>query len=184
MMTKTATFLILLLALHGHAPARADTVRDFVRTACVPEAGLLDVEYRGLHDSVAVDRGGKEQRNSALAQAGFHPPRGLKLSCRLGDVSYAIATDQGPTSERRCGGSPEVYLSITRNGEKILSDVVLGESCQGLPSVTRITIGDGPQSWRGRETQLCYSKEGDSGKPQCEWIFGDQKRLQQILGRD
>jgi hypothetical protein len=51
----------------------ADTLKHFVRIACVPETGLLDVESRFLHDSVAddPDPAGQKERDAYLAQSGF-----------------------------------------------------------------------------------------------------------------
>jgi hypothetical protein len=71
---------------------------------------------------------------------------------------------------------------------------VFGESCHALPSVARITIGDGPQSWRGRETQVCYATSKDGDPHLCDWTFGDvtefarrfpidQDRLEKIVTR-
>jgi hypothetical protein len=92
-----------------------------------------------------------------------------------------------------CGGDPGVWLTVTRNGEKLFSDVIFGGFC-GAPSVTRITIGDGPKSWRGRETEVCYSSGKDFDPDHCEWTFGgaaefakrfpvDQARIQKIVMR-
>lgn len=90
-----------------------------------------------------------------------------------------------------CGGDPGVWLTVTRNGKKLFSDVIFGGFC-GAPSVMRLTIGDGLRSWRGRETEVCYSSGKDSDPDQCEWTFGgpaefakgfpvDQARIQQIV---
>jgi hypothetical protein len=152
----------------------ADTLKHFVRIACVPETGLLDVESRFLHDSVAddPDPAGQKERDAYLAQSGFHDPRGLQFTCLLGGISYVITAEQDQASDKICGGDPEVYLNVTRNGENFLSHVIFGESCNQLPSVMRLTIGDGPKSWRGRETSVCYFS-GKAGEPDhCEWTFG------------
>ncbi|MFC5458559.1 hypothetical protein [Massilia niabensis] len=159
----------LLLGISLCRESHADTSKDFVRIACVPAAGMLDVENRYLHDSVAGARSHQDKkRNKALLQAGFHDPRGLKFTCVLGKVTYVISAEQDATSNRMCGGSPEVFLSVTRNGAAFLSDVVFGSSCNQLPFITRFTVGDGSRSWRGRETEVCYSsgKETDPGR--CE----------------
>lgn len=182
---------ILLAGSLACGVAHADTIRDFVRIACVPAAGLLDVQYRSLHDSVAGDRAIGGGRAALLAREGFHAPRGLDLTCGLGPVAYRITADQAPASNARCGGSPEVYLTVRRNGAALLSGVVFGPSCRQSPSVTRITIGDGPQSWRGRETQLCRTSGKDGDPEECDWTSGspdafgrrypvDQERLTRI----
>jgi hypothetical protein len=190
-MTKLVAFALMVSTLLFHA-AKADTTKDFVRLACVPEAGLLDVEYRNLHDSVAGDPKGPAERNAILARQGFHDPHGLKFSCELGGVTYFISAEQDPTTERMCGGAPEVFLTVTRGGKKFFTDVVFGESCNGLPSVMRFSVGDGPKSWRGRETQVCYSTGKETDPVFCDWTFGnganfdkrfpiDGQRLQRIV---
>lgn len=169
---KKALLFTLLGSLLALGTAHADTSKDFVRVACVPEAGLFDVEVRTLHDSVAGFQT-QHDRNAVLAAAGFHDPHRLKFSCDLGGIRYAVAAQQDETSERMCGGQPEIYVTVTRNDEKLLSNVVFGESCNGLPSVTKFTVGDGPKSLRGRETQVCYANGKENDLPVCDWTFGD-----------
>jgi hypothetical protein len=171
---KALFAVALLLSMLFCRVSRADTSPDFVRIACVPEAGLFDVEIRSLHDSVSGDPKGEHERSALLAQAGFHDPRHLRFSCVLGGITYDILADQDPISDRMCGGDPEVYLTVTRDGEKFFSNVIFGESCNQLPSVMRLTIGDGPKSWRGRETQVCYATGKDSDPIFCDWTFGKQ----------
>lgn len=191
---KASFVFVLLLGMSLCRLSHADTSNDVVRIACVPEAGLLDVEVRSLHDSVASGPDGQDKRTEVLARAGFHDPHGLTFTCRLGAITYLISAQQDETSNRMCGGSPEVYLTVTRDGAQLLSDVVVGSSCHELPSITRLTVGDGPGSWRGRETEVCYSsgKAGDPGR--CEWTFGkpsafdrrfpiDEDRLRRIVTR-
>lgn len=154
-------------------PAKADRSHPFVRVACIPENGLLDIETRGLHDSVATKRGATpEGTNDALARGGFHRPNQLKLTCELGDVKYVIEANQGPQTQYLCGAVPDINLNVTRNGAPLLSNVTFGHSCAGRPSVMRITIGDGAQSWRGRETEVCYGRSDPADFRHCEWFFG------------
>ncbi|TFW31316.1 hypothetical protein [Massilia horti] len=193
MMKKLVVFA-LLFGLMLFRVANADTMKDFVRISCIPEVGLLDVEYRGLHDSVARDPKGLDARTAPLARDGFHDPHGLEFSCDLGGVTYTISADQGPTSNGVCGGNPEVHLTVTRAGDQFLSDVVFGENCYERPSVMRVTVGDGPNSWRGRETQLCHATGKGTDPVVCDWTFGgpdafgkrfpiNQNRLQNMVTR-
>lgn len=190
---KSFLMLILLFSTLLCRVSNADTSKRLVRVACVPEAGLLDVESRYLHDSVSGDPAPKRQaeRNALLTQAGFHDPHGLKLSCVLGGVNYLITAEQDEPSSAMCGGDPGVFLTVTRNSEKFLSNVIFGGSC-GAPSVMRFTIGDGSKSWRGRETEVCYSSGKDLDPDHCEWTFGgpaefnkrfpiDEDRLRKIV---
>lgn len=191
---KALAIFFLVLGMSLCCAAQADTSPVFVRIACVPEAGLLDVEGRHLHDSVAGKLHDRDRRNKILSKAGFHDPHGLTFSCRLGATTYLVSAEQAPTSNQMCGGSPEVYLRVTRDGAPFLSDVVFGSSCKELPSITRITVGDGPRSWRGRETQVCYATGKTDQPALCDWTFGasavfdtrfpiDQDRVRKIATR-
>ena len=168
--------LLLMFGLMAPGLVHADTSPDFVRITCVPENGLLDVEYRRLHDSVAGKPGADKSALSAgLSNAGFHHPRGLRVTCDLDGVKYVIAADQAETSNFMCGGSPDIVLNVTRNGIALFTDVVFGYSCKELPSLMRFTIGDGEKSWRGRETYACYATGQDRDPEFCEWTFGPQQ---------
>lgn len=170
---KNLIALVLLLGTLVAGISRADTSADFVRIACVPENGLLDVEARTLHDSVAGNPAAEKSRvATALSKAGFHRPRGLRFTCDLDGAVYVITAEQGETSNTMCGGSPDVYLTVTRDGTALFSDVVFGASCSMRPSVMRFTIGDGAKSWRGRETMVCYATGTGEDPEHCEWTFG------------
>jgi hypothetical protein len=172
-MPRLFILVFLLCALLGHT-AKAEVARDFVRIACIPEAGMLDLEYRLLQPSIATERDGPHDRNVILERGGFHQARGLKMSCDLGGSTYIITAEQADTSNYLCGGSPEVYLTIKSGSYTILSNVVFGDSCHYYPAVTRITIGDGPKSWGGRMVQLCYSTGKDGEAVFCDWTQGNQ----------
>lgn len=168
--------LSLLFGILAPAVSHADTSPDFVRIACVPETGLLDVEYRALHDSVA-GKPGDEKKGAAhpLARAGFHRPAGLRFACDLDGAHYLITADQAETSHAPCGGSPEIVLTVTRNGIGLFTEVVFGTRCRELPSLMRVTIGDGANSWRGREMRACYATGDERDVEHCEWTFGPQQ---------
>lgn len=167
--------LVLILGTLVPGTSHADTSADFVRIACVAENGLLDVAYRSLHDSVS-GRPGLEKSGvaTALSSAGFHRPRGLRFTCDLDGAQYIITASQEETTNAMCGGSPEIYLTVTRNGTGLFSDVVFGTSCRQLPSLMRFTVGEGAKSWRGRETNACYASGKDAEPEHCEWTFGPQ----------
>jgi hypothetical protein len=180
-MKSFIAFAGLLLALASGA-ARADVTYDFVRVACVPEVGMLDVEYRGVHDTVAGDmHDGDMRRANALRQYGFYPARGLDMSCKLGQVVYRIKAEQGPEVENvMCGASPEVRLTVTRNGAPVLREVLLGINCESQPAVQRITFADGPGIMRDTEATVCYlSNDVGVDKTYCDWFWeknGDFKK--------
>lgn len=172
---KFMMMLMLILGTLVPGASHADTSADFVRIACVAENGLLDVAYRSLHDSVSGNReADKSGVSTALSIAGFHRPRGLRFTCDLDGAEYIITASQAETTNFMCGGSPDIVLTVTRNGAGLFSDVVFGASCQQLPSLMRFTIGDGAKSWRGRETEACYATGKDAEPEHCEWTFGPQ----------
>jgi hypothetical protein len=199
-MKEAMKSLLVLAFLFGTllcGVSRADTSKHVVRIACVPEAGLLDVDSRLLHDSVSSDPSpaGRAARDTRLAESGFHDPHGLNLTCVLGAASYVVTAEQDPTSDRICGGDPEVYLTVTRDGAPFFSNVVFGESCNRMPAVMRFTVGDGPKSWRGRETSVCYLTGKEDGPEHCDWTFGaaaefsrrfpiDEERVRNIVAHE
>jgi hypothetical protein len=171
---KSLIALAGLLMLLVSAAARADVTYDFIRLACVPEVGMLDVEYRGVHDTVAGDMHDGDMRHAdALRQHGFYPARGLDVSCQLGQVAYHITARQGEASERgMCNADPTVYLTVTRNGLPVLRDVVFGTNCNNFPAVQRITFGDGPAIMRGPEASVCFvNTDILVDKTSCQWFF-------------
>jgi hypothetical protein len=99
------------------------------------------------------------RRADALRQYGFWPARGLVSTCKLGQVVYRITAEQDAQTNKMCGGSPEVYLTVTRDGAPVLRHVVFGYSCNDLPSVQRITFGDGPAIMRDPEATVCFLKK-------------------------
>lgn len=151
--------------------AHADTMYQFVRVACVPEAGLLDVESRPLHDSVAGQTG-DQARFDALRKLGYYRARGLETSCTLGNVTYLIKASQDDFSERHCGASPDVYLTVTRDGTPFLTGVLFGETCEGEASVQSFTVNEGPNAWRPPQAQVCYLPGKYSQELSCQWLFG------------
>jgi hypothetical protein len=167
------TTMALILGAVLSFPCKADKINEFVRIACVPENGMLDIDYRQLHDSISSKpTGASDQSLTTLAKAGFHRPSGLKFTCELGEAKYAIDAQQDAASNLLCGASPAINLNITRNGSALLSNVTFGKSCSGRPSIMRITIGDGKNSWRGREMETCYATGDDMGALHCDWTGG------------
>jgi hypothetical protein len=189
-MKSLFVFVLLLTTLLSRL-SYADPSRRFFRVACVPEAGLLDIEPRYLAEKVwsAESAWEQKERNTALARAGLHDPHALNISCVLGGDSYVITTDQGEPTDAMCGGDPGIDLTVTRNNEALLSRVFFGPAC-GQASVTRFTVGVSSKSKRGQETEFCYSSGKDGVPDYCEWTGSvddlkrdfpvDQDRLERI----
>ncbi|WP_156116809.1 hypothetical protein [Massilia sp. 9096] len=180
---KRWTSILVALPMCWSTGARADVTYDFIRYACVPENGMLDVEYRGLHDSVAGALWDKPTETpKALQRQGFYRARGFQATCTIGQATYMIKASQDEPSEKMCGGVPDIYLEVTRNGRPFFHDVMFGDDhCGNRPSLQRFTIGEITPSWRdGPEAQACYSSGSDDAavpgmsSPQiCQWTFGD-----------
>lgn len=180
---KAVIAFALVLSLLAGGTAHADTSKHVVRLACVPAAGLLHLETDYLHDSVAVDPANQAGRDAVLAQAGFYDAHALSVTCELGAATYVISTKQDVVSERMCGGDPEIYLTVKRNGQLVLDDVPFGQTCNQIPSVKRMVVGDGPNAWRGREMQVCYATGRSTAvgfEPDyCDWTFGAPAQFEQ-----
>ncbi|PRC94516.1 hypothetical protein [Solimicrobium silvestre] len=174
-------FVFILPVMFLCTSAHADVTYGFVRIACIPENGMLDVEYRGLHDSV-VDAAitGQVDKSGMLSKNGFHDPHGLHFQCKLNGADYVISAEQDTISNRMCGGSSDIYLSLARNGVALIRNVVFGNSCYGLPSLTQFTLGEGSSVRDNREAKFCFSLGEETTADKCEWIFGTdefEKRL-------
>jgi len=180
---KRWLMILATLPMCWSAGARADVTYDFVRYACVPENGMLDVEYRGLHDSVAGIRSNDPAESpKVLQQNGFYRARGFQATCTIGHATYVIKASQDEPSNAICGGVPSVYLDVTRNGKPFFHNVLFGDaSCNRQPSLQRFTIGEIAPSWRdGAEALACYSSGRDDTAMQgaqppqvCQWTFGE-----------
>lgn len=170
---------VLLLAALAPGTSHAAASNAFVRIACVPESGLLDVESRTLHDSVSADpMADKSGITAALSRAGFHRPRGLRSACNLDGVLYEITAARGDSIDLACGADPDVYLTVTRNGANLFSHVVFGASCPQRPSLMRFSVIDGTRPWRARETRACYATGKDGEPEHCDWISGPQPEFE------
>jgi hypothetical protein len=160
--------------------AHADQSYEFVRVSCVPENGMLAVEYRLLHDSVAGYLW-KDPRESpkALQKHDLYRARGLDMSCIVGNATYVLKGTQSEETEAHNGACPEVFLDVTRNGQPFFRHVVLGDSCNRLPALMRFTIGENTKHHEP-EAEVCYRGAFDQMLPlyqerqSCEWIFGDE----------
>lgn len=184
---KRWTTILAALPLCWCTGARADVTYDFIRYACVPENGMLDVEYRGLHDAVAGALWDKPTETpKALQRQGFYRARGFQATCTVGKATYVIrATQDLPNEHVMCGETPEVYLDVTRNGKPLFHDVVFGDdSCSNVPSLKRFTVGEITFPWRREgppEVQACYSngrpdtyEAGLEPRQICQWTFGEE----------
>lgn len=94
-----ALLLFLISACAG--TAQADTSYDFVRIACVPENGLLAVEYRMLHDAVSGD---KRSKNAVYLQRYRVPVSIARTGCVLHVTSAACATSSPPRKAGKRNG--------------------------------------------------------------------------------
>jgi hypothetical protein len=161
-----ASFItILIIAMQ---PVRADYMVDFIRIACVQEAGFFELEHRQIHNNPA-----EAASTKAWARQGFYSPSGLTYECSLGEVKYKVFAKQDSWRERgMCAAAPEVILTVRRNDEVIADKVVLGRSCYGSPTITRISMSEEKRGYFGKEAEICFlTKDDNNAEPKCEWFF-------------
>jgi hypothetical protein len=185
--------LLLLSAVAAIAPmtAHADYDVPFVRVACIPEARLLDIEFRPMHNGNVA--GTPKQ---VWPKHGFYDPTRLDLKCTLPQSSYRIVTSQEHPEYGHCVAYPEVRFSLLRNGATLVRDIVLGESCPaGAPSITRLTIQEAVPGYTDTEAEVCVRYGADGAQSRCDWVFGgenfkfvfsplDTERLDELAPQD
>lgn len=168
MLLKLTAISITVLVMSVQ-PARADYMVDFIRIGCVQEAGFFEIEHRQIHNYPA-----EAASTKSWSRQGFYSPSDLKYKCNLGKVKYRVLAKQGSWRERgKCAAAPEVFLTVWRNDEVIADQVVLGRSCYGNPTITRISLTEDKPGYFDREAEICFLMNGDDyAEPKCEWFFG------------
>jgi len=183
MFKLTIAFSFVFLSLQAHA----DFTYDFVRISCIQESEFLDIEYRDIHNNAVDAVAGDQFKNRFLlwAKHGFFDPRKLSYKCTFTkkdrdstthQSTYKVVTKKAEQGNGPCGGAPEIYLSLYKNDQVLINNVVFGNSnsCYGSPAISRIYIqGQGPE-----EAQICFRKNSNTGeeppKDKCEWSFGKE----------
>lgn len=163
-------FLGIFLLLSSQV-AKADYTIDFLRISCVPEAGFFDIDYRGLENDTAQATSSK-----VWAKHGYYSPSNLNYQCSIPGATYKVRATQQPWSSGRCGASPDIYLTVSRNNKVIIKHVVFGENgeCDLEPEVTRVSITEANSSNGGREAEICYTPGGKyNASSHCSWFFSD-----------
>jgi hypothetical protein len=173
---KIGKWLLMALFALQIPLAYADIATGFVRIACVPEHGLLDIEYRSLHDTVVSASSQTSKKSAAsLEKHGFFDPHHLYQKCILNGAEYKITSQQDLPTNRMCGGSPDIHLSVQRNGVALVDDVIFGSSCYGDPSVRLVSLAETNTGKSGREAEICYMRGEKNAKTgtaeNCEWLF-------------
>ncbi len=148
-------------------PTRADYMVDFIRISCVQEAGFFEIEHRQIHNNPA-----EAAPTKAWSRQSFYSPSDLTYECNLGKVRYRVLAQQDSWRERgMCAAAPEVILTVLRNEEVIVDKVVLGRSCYGNPTITRISLTEEKRGYFDREGEICFRAKGDDdAEPKCRWF--------------
>ncbi len=179
-MTRRALFAFAVLLIVGIRPAFADWPMEFVRLTCIPEARYFRVEYMPVSGPSVLlesefDDEKRAKRLLAWEKAGFHEPSNLTYECALPESLYKLTAHQPPPSNGECGGAPSISLSLFRNGQPILENVIFGNDCFGGPTVIGAEITDGLDGWDTRALRLCLSQRGAPPR-MCEFLsetYGD-----------
>jgi hypothetical protein len=174
-----ALHLIAVAAtLLGPVSARADWGFDFVRLACIPESGYLQLEYkvvsgRDVLTDAQLDDTKTAERLRAWERHGFLDPHHLKRTCRLAEATYVIETAQAPpAASGTCGGAPRIALDVTHNGERLFTDVPLGPNCIRGPGVANVEVSEPPAGWGGRTMTVCVFN--DAEQTRCKYLADDE----------
>jgi hypothetical protein len=147
----------------------------FIRITCIPEVYVLRFEYVWFVDPVAFsdeesDDKLIQQRILVWEKNGFHLPTNLDYECRLSDAVYRIkATQPPPRGTGACGGAPPITLSLTRDNQEVLKEVVFGEDCNERPTVTNVTVVDTPPDWGEHSITFCIDSAGGAPKSPLIW---------------
>jgi hypothetical protein len=185
-LNKTVTIFILsyLLFCFIATTSLADEF-EFIHVSCIPETRYFEVEYKSVPtDAVLIgtdyEKEGK-QRLNAWKKRGYYEPSNFSYECKLPDSTYLITANQPPGRESgMCGASPSITLSLTRNGDKWLNNVVFGANCFGVPSIMRISIRDGQEGWDTRNADLCILPSNDIPE-YCEYLSETYQDIGKVM---
>ena len=183
-MIKFSIIFIVFFCSHL-SDAFADYSYDFVRISCIKEIQFLDIEYKSIHntaiDSIFADR---DSPLKIWSKHGFFSPKKLYYECPFAhtdtyyssQITYKLVTKQAEGGNGMCGGAPEIFLSLYRNNELFIDNVVFGGSCIGNSSISHIYIS-GVSGKYPEEAQICFQKNSTTGEPpqeKCEWFFDNE----------
>lgn len=175
-MMKTSKLLsIAFIFFLFPGTASADWSMDFVRITCIPEARYFRFDFTPVSGSAVLleaqfDEIKRKQKLQAWEKQGYYEATNLNYECSLPESTYKITATQPPARERgMCGGTPQITLSLIRNGTPILDKVIFGDDCFGGPTVLGAEITDGLQGWDTRQMTLCLSP-GDNSPKKCEFL--------------
>lgn len=172
---KTSPYLnwlvVACILLTIAQPAQADWFVNFVHITCIPEARYLAFEVKDIEGSYVLmetqfDDKKRAQRMALWKKNGYFDPSKLTFECHMPESTYKITATQPPASAHgQCGAAPSITLSLLRNGEPYLSNVMFGGDCFGGPSVTRVELSDGLNGWDTRQLTVCIAPRGT-----CEFL--------------
>ena len=173
--------VVLILLVLVSADSDADFMYDFLRISCIQEANFLSIDYERIHNS-AVERDFKPDY-STWEKHGYHKPSDMNYTCNLSKTAYKITASQANWRNGLCGAAPPVYFSVFKNGEVIIENVILGDSCLGNPSLSRVAILDWGEGESPDEMQICFQKNKRLKEPEikCEWYFKNSIKNEDIL---
>lgn len=168
-------YAILLIAVVFSKNSYADFDYQFLRVACIPETGFLDISHQFIHNT-AIDASVKNVYQ-IFEKNGFYIPHKLDIKCKLSEGEYRIVTSQAEIYGGMCGATPEISLSLYRNDKLMIKNLVFGYSCFNNPSVNQIYIQDSKKEYP-TEIEVCLSNNNSDDKlrkEKCEWFFDTYK---------
>jgi len=168
-----AIFIIVILFSEK---SFSDFDYQFLRIACIPETGFLDISHQFIHNT-AIDLPIKNVYQS-FEKSGFYSPHKLDIKCKFSGSEYRIVTTQPEIYSGMCGATPEITLSLYRNNKLMIEKIVFGYSCFNNPSIDHIYIQDSNLEYPPSEMQVCFNNNNSDEnlkKETCEWYFDKYK---------
>ncbi|QEY14719.1 hypothetical protein D0C16_01250 [Cellvibrio sp. KY-GH-1] len=167
-------FSIFLLAMVISNNTYADYDYQFLRIACIPEAGFLDISHQFVHNT-AIDVPVKNVYQ-IFEESGFYSPHKLDIKCKFAGGEYRIVATQEEPYSGMCGATPDILLSLYRNEKLMIENVIFGYSCFNNPSVNKIYIHASKNEYPPKEMEVCLSNNSSTEKvkkEECKWFFSN-----------
>lgn len=151
---------LLALFLAASVPGHAQQVDDpMIRWDCDPAGHALVLEM------VPAPVAEVTERELLLFNGISHFEQ-----CRLGTASWTLLVDVVEYESGRCAQFPDTTVSLLRNGQLVLSQVVIGYNCGNRPVLSAARISD-PGEGEPR-LELCSA-----------WRYGEEKHCSPFFPR-
>ena len=170
-------------------PAWADQPMDVIRITCIPEMRYFEFEYKELPSEATdwvIDGYGAlekkpqvEKRVNVLKRYGLFDAQKLHYECKLPQSTYTLT---GGAYEN------EITVSLTHNGSSFISDVLVGPTRFGKPSIERVAIFDTRDALTNRNVTICVLGNAPGVLDNCKSGLGlirvTQDKIEEFITRE